>query len=70
MMPSIAKIHLGPTTNFKIQTLTDSGTINEFTKDNNTLLYIPEPTDSVITGNEATKSKIIINGADIIDLNK
>lgn len=34
------------------------------------LVYISEPTDSVITGNEASKSKIIINGKDVIDLVK
>lgn len=41
-----------------------------FKKNSNTLLYIPEPTDSIITGNEATKTKITINGNDIIDLSK
>ncbi len=32
------------------------------------MIYIPEPTDSVITGNEASKKKITINGIDIIDI--
>lgn len=32
------------------------------------MFYIPEPTDSIITGNEATKTKITINGKDIFDL--
>jgi hypothetical protein len=42
--------------------------VNAFAKNANTLLYIAEPTDSVITGNEATKSKITINGVDVINL--
>jgi len=33
-------------------------------------VYIPEPTDSVVTGNEATKAQITINGIDIMDLTK
>lgn len=70
LMPEIANIHLGTTDKFKIQKLADSGAINEFWKDGNTFLYIPEPTDSVVTGNEATKSKITINGIDVIDLDK
>lgn len=67
-MPEIANVSLGTTSDFDIQKLTDSGIANTFKKDANTLLYIPEPTDSVITGNEATKSKININGIDVFDL--
>lgn len=70
MMPEIAKIHLGKTDTFTIQQITDTWAASEFKKDKNTVLYIPEPTDSVITGNETTKSKIIINGIDAIDLVK
>ena len=69
-MPEIAKIHLGETSDFKIQTIENSWAVNEFKKDSNTIVYIPEPTDSIITGNEASKSKITINGIDVIDLNK
>jgi hypothetical protein len=68
LMPEIAKIHLGLTNTYKIKTLANSGAIGEFTKDSNTLIYIPEPTDSVITGNEATEKKITINGKDVLDL--
>lgn len=32
------------------------------------MIYIPEPTDSIITGNEVTKKKITINGVDVIDI--
>lgn len=70
LMPEIAKIHLGMTERFEIQTLRDSWAASQFEKNKNTVLYIPEPTDSVITGNETTKSKIIINGIDVIDLTK
>ena len=69
-MPDIANIHLGATNEFEIKKLNDSWAINTFEKNKHTLLYIPEPTDSVITGNEATKTKITINGLDVIDLNK
>ena len=70
LMPEIAKIHLGSTSDFKIQKIANTWAINEFTKDSNTIVYIPEPTDSVVTGNEATKAQITINGIDIMDLTK
>ena len=69
-MPDIATIHLGATNNFNITKLADSGAASNFAKDANTLLYIPESTDSIVTSNEATKSDITINGTDILDLDK
>ena len=32
------------------------------------MLYISEPTDSVVTGNDTTNTKIIINGTPVLDL--
>jgi predicted RNA-binding protein with RPS1 domain len=69
-MPDIANIHLGKIADFKIQKIENTGAVVDFTKNSNTLLYIPEPTDSVVTGNEATKSQITINGMTIIDLDQ
>jgi hypothetical protein len=69
-LPDIADIHLAAAPTYEIKTYTDSGAIAGFEKTKNTLLYIPEPTDSIITGNEANASKIIINGSDILDLSK
>jgi hypothetical protein len=69
-MPEIARIHLGNTLDFKIKKIEDKEAILQFTKDSNTVLYIPEPTDSIITGNEANKSQIIINGMVIMDMNQ
>ncbi|MEI6672320.1 MAG: hypothetical protein WCL02_02940 [bacterium] len=69
-MPEIAKIHLGATNDFIIQKIANTGAIHEFKKNTSTLIYIPEPTDSIITGNETTKSTIHINGNDILDLSK
>ncbi|MCX6825442.1 MAG: VCBS repeat-containing protein [candidate division SR1 bacterium] len=69
-LPNIAKIDLGLSNQYKIQTLIDSGAISEFKKDSNTLIYIAEPTDSIISGNQATTTKVTINGIDVIDINK
>jgi predicted RNA-binding protein with RPS1 domain len=69
-MLDIANIHLGKIADFKIQKIENTGAVVEFAKNSNTLLYIPEPTDSVVTGNEATKSQITINGMTIIDLDQ
>lgn len=70
LMPSIAKIHFGATNNFQIQKLADAGALSSFKKNTNTILYIPEPTDSIISGNQATKTRITINWVDVIDLSK
>ncbi len=69
-MPEIAKIHLGATNDFTIQKIANTGAITEFKKNSTTLIYIPEPTDSIVTGNETTKSTININGNDVLDLSK
>jgi hypothetical protein len=58
---------MGKTQDFIIQQLSSTGDINNFSKDTNTLLYIPEPTDSIITGNQSTKTSIRINGKEIIN---
>lgn len=70
LMPEIAKIHLGATNDFTIQKIANTGAIAEFKKNSTTLIYIPEPTDSIVTGNETTKSTININGTDVLDLSK
>lgn len=66
-LPEIGEINLGATESFKIDTLADTGAVSGFGKNTNTLLYIPEPTDSIITANDTTKSKIIINQETVID---
>ncbi|MEI7918874.1 MAG: hypothetical protein WCH65_01305 [bacterium] len=43
--------------------------MNTFSKNANTIIYIPEPTDSIVTSNEASSSKITINGKDVFDIN-
>jgi len=67
-MPEIAKIRLGAISDFKIQTIKNTGDIATFKKNTNTVIYIPEPTDSVVTGNESTKTKITINGIDVFNI--
>lgn len=69
-IPDVAKVHLGKMTDYEIKTLKDTGAIDTFKKQRTTLLYVPEPLDSVITGNEATTSKITINGIDILDIDR
>jgi hypothetical protein len=68
LMPEIAKIRLGAISDFKIQTIKNTGDIATFKKNTNTVIYIPEPTDSVVTGNESTKTKITINGIDVFNI--
>jgi len=69
-MPEIVDIHLGASENFTIEKLSDSWAAITFGKNENKILYIPEPTDSVITSNEVSNKKITINGADVFDLSK
>jgi hypothetical protein len=42
--------------------------IKNINKEENMMIYIPEPTDSIITQNKSTKEKITINNQDIINI--
>ncbi len=70
IVPEVAKIVLGKSKNFTIKNITDSWAVYTFAKNENTIIYIPEATDSIITGNKSDTSKISINGIDIFDLKK
>ncbi len=70
LMPEVAKIHVGNASSYQIQKIADTWSLKGFGKNANRILYIPEPTDSIITGNIATNQKITINWSDVIDLSK
>jgi len=69
-IPNVSDINLGASDTFTIQSIEDTWSISESEKDENTIIYIPEETDSIITSNEATRTKIRINDVDIIDIDK
>lgn len=65
----IAEIKIGASNNFNIITATESWTIKDIEKNGNMMIYIPEPTDSIVTNNEASKDNIVINNeVTILDL--
>lgn len=69
-LPEIADISLWLTKDFTLQKLADSWALNEINKNKNLLIYIPEPTDSIITENTTTQEKIVINGNTVFDKEK
>lgn len=67
-MPETANIYLGKSNTFSIVSTQHTGDIATIEKNKNLLIYIPEPLDSIITGNEANKTRITVNNKAIIDL--
>lgn len=66
----IADITLGQSNEFRIESIEDETAVNDIEKDRNLIIYIPEPTDSVITGNESDRTTITINGQEAINIEK
>lgn len=48
----------------------DTNTIQTTVKNKNVAIYIPEPTDSIIETNTGENQKILINGDEILNLDK
>lgn len=64
----VGRVQIGTKNEFTLQTYDPENTIEGQTENKNILLYQPEPTDSIISGNKIQGRKIIINGAEVFDL--
>jgi len=63
----IGNIFIGTASEFSVQTVADTGGIANWAKDATALLYSPEATDSIVTGNSIVNKKLLVNGHEIID---
>jgi len=63
---TIGTINNGLSKSFNIITLS-SGDLASRSKDQNAILYVPEQTDSVISGNQIANKQLLINGKPVID---
>ena len=63
----IGTINIGRANEFIVQQMKDIETLQTRGKDRNAFLYIPEPTDSVISGNTIKGNKLLINQQSVID---
>lgn len=67
-IPTIGTVNYWLSTLFDIVSLTKDE-LTSRSKNQNTILYIPEQTDSVISGNIISNKKLLINGKSVIDFN-
>jgi len=65
---NIGSVNYGLSNLFNIISVT-SGELASRTKDQNTILYSPEQTDSIISGNQISNKQVVINNQVAIDFN-
>jgi len=65
---NIGSVNYGLSSLFNIISVT-SGELTSRSKDQNTILYSPEQTDSIISGNQISNKQLFINGKSVMDFN-
>ena len=66
---TIGSIDIGLTDSFELEQIEATGNMQAAINNKNIVLYIPEPTDSIIETNTVENKKILINGDKILNLN-